>query len=70
MQSSPHPKFSEREIAKAWAKITIIKWKKELASKKIVDSGTILKDFKYNVLDLAQGNVLKITLLFVVLRPE
>ncbi|MEI6683763.1 MAG: hypothetical protein WCO44_14090, partial [Bacteroidota bacterium] len=46
------------------AKITIIKWKKKLASNKIGDTGTLLKSFKYNVLASAQGNVLKITLLF------
>jgi len=57
-------KLSEREIAEAWAKITIIKWKKKLASNKIGDTGTLLKSFKYNVLASAQGNVLKITLLF------
>ncbi len=58
------PQLSEREIAEAWAKITIIKWKKKLASNKIGDTGTLLKSFKYNVLASAQGNVLKITLLF------
>jgi hypothetical protein len=63
MQSS-QPYLSEREIAQAWAKITIIKWKKKLASNKIGDTGTLLKSFKYNVLASAQGNVLKITLLF------
>ncbi len=63
MQSS-QPYLSEREIAQAWAKITIIKWKKKLASNKIGDTGTLLKSFKYDVLASAQGNVLKITLLF------
>ena len=63
MQTS-QTKLSEREIAEAWAKITIIKWKKKLASNKIGDTGTLLKSFKYNVLASAQGNVLKITLLF------
>lgn len=63
MQSS-QTKLSEREIAEAWAKITIIKWKKKLASNKIGDTGTLLKSFKYNVLASAHGNVLKITLLF------
>ena len=56
--------LSEREIAEAWAKITIIKWKKKIASNKIGDTGTLLKSFKFNVLASAQGNVLKITLLF------
>jgi hypothetical protein len=55
---------SEREIAEAWAKITIIKWKRKLASSRIGDTGTLLRSFKYNVLASAQGNVLKITLLF------
>jgi hypothetical protein len=32
---SPQPKLSEREIAQAWAKITIIKWKKKLAINKV-----------------------------------
>lgn len=61
---SPQTKLSEREIAEAWAKITIVKWKKKLASNKIGDTGTLLKSFKYNVLASAQGNVLKISLLF------
>ena len=64
MQSTSQPKLSEREIAEAWAKITIIKWKKKLASNKIGDSGTLLKSFKYNVIASAQGNVLKISLIF------
>ena len=63
MQTS-QPKLSEREIAEAWAKITIIKWKRKLAINRIGDSGTLLKSFKYNVLASAQGNVLKISLLF------
>ena len=63
MQTS-QPKLSEREIAEAWSKITIIKWKKKLASNKIGDTGTLIKSFKYNVLASAQGNVLKISLLF------
>ena len=63
MQTSQN-KLSEREIAEAWAKITIIKWKKKLASNKIGDTGNLLKSVKYNVLASAQGNVLKITLLF------
>ena len=58
------PKLSEREIAEAWARITIIKWKKKLASNRIGDTGNLLRSFKYNVLASAQGNVLKITLLF------
>ena len=63
MQSS-QTKLSEREIAQAWAKITIIKWKKKLASNRIGNTGTLLRSFKYNVLASAGGNVLKITLLF------
>ncbi len=63
MQST-QPKLSEREIAQAWAKITIIKWKKKLAINKVGNSGALPKSFQYNVLASAQGNVLKITLLF------
>ena len=63
MQTS-QTKLSEREIAQAWAKITLITWKKKLASNKIGGTGTLLKSFKYNVLESAQGNVLKISLLF------
>ncbi|MDD4554032.1 MAG: hypothetical protein PHP04_07525 [Bacteroidales bacterium] len=63
MQTS-QTNLSEREVAEAWAKITIIKWKKKLASSKIGDTGTLLRSFKYNVLASAQGNVLKISLLF------
>jgi hypothetical protein len=43
MQTS-HTKLSEREIAEAWAKITIIKWKKKLASNRIGDTDS-LPDF-------------------------
>ena len=60
----PQLKLSEREIAEAWAKITIIKWKKKLANNRVGDSGLLLKSFQYTVLASAQGNVLKITLLF------
>jgi hypothetical protein len=63
MQTS-QTKLSEREIADAWAKITIIKWKKKLSSNRIGDTGSLLRSFKYNVLASAQGSVLKITLLF------
>ncbi len=58
------PKLSDHEIADAWAKITIIKWKKKLAINKVGNSGTLLQSFQYNFLASAQGNVLKITLLF------
>ena len=64
MQRTSQPKLSEREIAEAWAKITIIKWKKKLASNRIGDTGSLLQSFKFNILASAQGNVLKITLLF------
>ena len=63
MQST-QPKLSEREIAQAWAKITIIKWKKKLAISKVGNSSTLFNSFKYSVLASAGGNVLKITLLF------
>ena len=63
MQTS-QSKLSEREIAQAWAKITIVKWKKKLAINKVGNSGALLQSFQYNVLASAQGNVLKITLLF------
>jgi hypothetical protein len=63
MQNS-QSKLSELEIAQAWAKITIIKWKKKLATGKVGNSGALLQSFQYNVLASAQGNVLKITLLF------
>jgi len=63
-ESPSQPKLPEREIAQAWAKITIIKWKKKLAINKVGDSGALLQSFQYNVLASAQGNVLKITLLF------
>ncbi len=63
MQTSQN-KLSEREIAQAWAKITIIKWRKKLAINKVGNSGALFKSFKYNVFASAQGNVLKITSLF------
>jgi len=32
MQNTPQSKLSEREIAEAWPKIIIIKWKKKLST--------------------------------------
>ncbi|MEI7526577.1 MAG: hypothetical protein WCJ95_19680 [Mariniphaga sp.] len=50
MQSTTHPKLSEREIAAAWAKITIIKWKKKLSINKVGNSGALSRSFQYNIL--------------------
>jgi hypothetical protein len=50
--------ISERALAEAWAKITIIKWKKKFASIKNGNIGTLLRSFKYTVLVSAQENVL------------
>jgi len=55
MQTS-QPKLSEREIAQAWAKITIIKWKKKLAINKVGNSGALLQSLKFNVLASANIN--------------
>ena len=45
-------------------RLSIVKWKKKLAIDKVGNSGALLQSFQYNVLASAQGNVLKITLLF------
>jgi hypothetical protein len=63
MQTS-QPNLSEYEIAQAWAKITILKWKRKMARMNVSHSGTLLNSFKYNVLASAQGDVLKVTFLF------
>jgi hypothetical protein len=44
MQTS-QTQLSEREIAQAWAKITLIKWKKKLAINKVGNSGALLQSF-------------------------
>jgi len=65
MQST-QPKLSEREIAEAWAKITIQLWRKNLTRMKIGynSSGDLNRSFKYKVLNGSRGNVDRIEFAF------
>ena len=52
-------KLSEREIAEAWAKITIQLWRKNLARMKIGQnsSGKLNRSFKFKVIAGSRRNV-------------
>ena len=58
MQST-QSKLSEREIAEAWAKITIQLWRKNLNRMKIGQnsSGDLNQSFKFKVISGSRGNV-------------
>jgi len=63
---TPQPKLSEREIAEAWAKITVQPWRKNLARMKIGQnsSGDLNRSFKYKVIAGSRGNVDRIEFAF------
>jgi hypothetical protein len=66
MQSVSQPKLSEREIARAWAQITIKRWRKKIDRMRIGQhsSGELFRSFQYNVLASARGDVQKIEFAF------
>jgi hypothetical protein len=65
MQTS-QSKRSEREIALAWANITIKRWRRKIDRMKIGhhSSGELFRSFQYNVLASAGGDVQKIEFAF------
>jgi len=65
MQTS-QPKLSEGEIARAWAQITIKRWRKKIDRMKIgqYSSGELFRSFQYNVLASSGGDVQKIEFAF------
>ena len=65
MQST-QTKLSEREIAEAWAKITIQLWRKNLTRMKIGQnsSGDLNRSFKFKVIAGSRGNVDRIEFAF------
>jgi hypothetical protein len=65
MQSSQN-KLSEREIAIAWANITIKRWRKKIDRMKIGQhsSRELFRSFQYNVQASAGGDVQKIEFAF------
>jgi len=65
MQTSK-PKLSEREIARAWAQITIKRWRRKIDRMKIGQhsSGELFRSFQYNVLASSGGDVQKIEFAF------
>jgi hypothetical protein len=66
MQSVSQPKLSEREIARAWAQITIKRWRKKIDRLKIGQhsSGELFRSFQFRVLASAGGDVQKIEFAF------
>ena len=62
----PQPKLSEREIAEAWAKITIQLWRKNLPRMKVGQnsSGDLNRSFKFKVIAGSRGNVDRIEFAF------
>ena len=65
MQTS-QTKLSEREIARAWAQITIKRWRRKIDRMKIGQnsSGELFRSFQYNVLASSGGDVQKIEFAF------
>jgi hypothetical protein len=54
----------ERQIADAWAKITIKRWQKKIQGLKIGESGELTRSFLFDVVASARGDVLKIDFAF------
>jgi hypothetical protein len=65
MQTS-QTKLSECEIARAWAQITIKRWRRKIDRLKIGlhSSGELFRSFQYNVLASSGGDVQKIEFAF------
>ena len=63
---STQPKLSEREMAEAWAKITIQLWRKSLTRMKIgLNSyGDLNRSFKYKMIAGSRGNVDRMEFVF------
>jgi hypothetical protein len=63
MQST-QSKLSQQEIAQAWAKITIIRWRTKMRNLKVLSSGELYRSFVFNVVSSAQGDLTKIEFAF------
>jgi len=65
MQTS-QTKLSEREIAQAWAQITVKLWRKNLSRLKVgqYSSGDLFRSFQFKVIAGASGNVDRIEFAF------
>ena len=63
---SPKQKLSEREIAQAWAQITIKRWRKNLDRMKVgqSSSGELYRSFQFKVIAASGGNVDRIEFAF------
>lgn len=56
--------LDEKQIADAWAKITIKRWRKKIQGLQIGESGELAKSFLYDVVASAQGDLVKIDFAF------
>jgi hypothetical protein len=65
MQPS-QPKLSERDIAQAWAQITVKTWRRNLKCQKIgiESSGELFRSFQFKVIGSAGGDIQKIEFAF------
>jgi len=62
--SSTSMMLDEKQIADAWAKITIKKWQKKIQGLNINETGELARSFLYDVVASAQGDVMKIDFAF------
>jgi len=64
MKLEPGSKFSQLEIADAWAKITVQRWQKNIRKLKIGNSKTLYNSFANDVIGAANGDLIKIDFTF------
>lgn len=57
-------RLSQTEIARAWAKITVKEWRRNLVRMKVMDRGALFRSFMFSVIGSAGGDVTRITLAF------
>ena len=64
MKLEPGTKFTQSEIADAWAKITIRRWRKKIRTLKIGETNSLYDSFVRNVIGSANGDLIKIDFAF------
>ncbi|TSA24000.1 MAG: hypothetical protein D4R67_12590 [Bacteroidetes bacterium] len=64
MKLEPGTKFTQSEIADAWAKITIRRWRKKIRTLKIGETNSLYDSFVRDVIGSANGDLIKIDFAF------
>lgn len=64
MKLEPGTKFNQSEIADAWAKITIRRWRKKIRTLKIGETNSLYDSFVRDVIGAANGDLIKIDFAF------